>query len=239
MRGLQALLFYFGFTVSTILYALPCVLVRLLPYPWCFAFVSSWCTFNVHWLRLTCGIKYEISGLENIPDQPCVIISNHQSTWETLAFPGIFPTITWVIKKELLYVPFFGWGIASVQPIALNRKQGKKSIRQLISDGKKKIGLGRFVLIFPEGTRIPYGETRPLKSGGFLLAKEAGVNILPVAHDAGRLWSRDRFMKKPGTIHVHIGPAISANGRSTDELRNQYVQWLKQKQSEFFQLNSK
>jgi 1-acyl-sn-glycerol-3-phosphate acyltransferase len=234
MTIFRSTLFYLGFIVSTLLYAIPCVLVRILPYRWCFAFVSSWCTFNVHWLRLTCGIKYKITGLENIPSQACVIMSNHQSTWETLAYPSIFPTLTWVIKKELLYIPFFGWGIASVQPIALDRKQGKKSIRQLISDGKSKLSLGRFLLIFPEGTRIPYGETRPLKAGGFVLAKEANVSILPVAHDAGRLWPRNRFLKKPGTIQVHIGQVITSKDRSAEALRDQYAQWLSDKRAEMY-----
>lgn len=232
MRILRATLFYFGFVISTLLYAIPCVLVRILPYRWCFAFVSSWCTFNVHWLRITCGIQYKITGLENIPSQACVIMSNHQSTWETLAYPSIFPMLTWVIKKELLYIPFFGWGIASIQPIALDRKQGKKSIRQLISDGKSKLGLGRFLLIFPEGTRIPYGETRPLKAGGFVLAKQANVSILPVAHDAGRLWPRNGFLKNPGTIHVHIGQAMTTDAHSAEELRDQYSQWLNDKRAE-------
>lgn len=238
MRFLRAILFYFGFITSTILYAIPCILVRVLPYRWCFSFVSSWCTFNVHWARITCGIKYEITGLENIPDQACVIMSNHQSTWETLAYPSIFPTLTWVIKKELLYVPFFGWGIASVQPIALDRKQGKKSIRHLINDGKRKLDLGRFLLIFPEGTRIPYGETRPLKAGGFVLAKEANVNILPVAHDAGRLWSRDGFLMKAGTIHVHIGKPIVIDEHSAEELRDNYSAWLTNKRDELKKLNA-
>ena len=226
MRILRSALFSIGLFVSTVLYAIPCVLVRILPYRMCFAFVSSWCAVNVFWVRVTCGIKYEISGLENIPGEPCVIMSNHQSTWETLAFPGIFPTLTWVIKKELLYVPFFGWGIASVQPIALNRKQGKKAFQQLINDGKKKLALGRFILIFPEGTRIPYGEQRPLKVGGFMLAKQANVSILPVAHDSGRLWPRKHFLKTAGTVNVRIGKPISASDKSAEELRDMYADWL-------------
>ena len=228
MLLLRSSLFFLGFVISTLVYALPCVLVRVLPYPWCFAFVSSWCTFNVHWLRITCGIDYKIEGLENIPDEPCIIMSNHQSTWETLAYPSIFPMLTWVIKKELLYVPFFGWGIASVEPIALDRKQGKKAMRKLIQDGKKKLSLGRFILIFPEGTRIAYDEIKPLKSGGFVLAKQAKAKILPVAHDSGRLWSRHSFIKQPGTIQIRIGEPIEIGKQSADELREHYATWLQQ-----------
>ena len=232
MRFLRSALFILGLFVSTVLYAIPCVLVRVLPYRMCFAFVSSWCAFNVFWVRVTCGIKYQISGLENIPSEPCVIMSNHQSTWETLAFPGIFPTLTWVIKKELLYVPFFGWGIASVQPIALNRKQGKKAFQQLISDGKKKLALGRYILIFPEGTRIPYEEQRPLKVGGFMLAKQANVSILPVAHDSGRLWPRKQFLKKAGTVNVRIGKPVSTENKTSEELRDMYADWLQATRAE-------
>lgn len=226
MRIIRSGIFLLGMAISTCLWVVPCIVARLFPYKICFAIVSSWCTFNVFWCRITCGIRYEITGLENIPDQACVIMSNHQSTWETLAYPSIFPTLTWVIKKELLYVPLFGWGIASTQPIALDRKQGKKAFQQLIKDGKDKLALDRFILIFPEGTRIPYDEERELKIGGFVLAKKAKTQILPVAHDAGRLWPRKGFLKTAGTIHLHIGKPISTEGSSTEQLRQQYADWL-------------
>lgn len=227
IRIVRSAIFTLVMTLATCLWVIPCIIARLFPYHICFAIVSGWCTFNVTCARLICGIKYEISGLENIPAEPCVIMSNHQSTWETLAYPSIFPTLTWVIKKELLYVPFFGWGIASTQPIALNRSQGKKALRQLIKDGREKINLGRCILIFPEGTRIPYGEQRPLKAGGFVLAKQARVNILPVAHDAGRLWPRNGFIKTPGTIHLHIGKPLETDGLSAEQIRAEYTQWLR------------
>ncbi len=239
MRFLQATLFILGMTISTILYAVPCVLVRVLPYKLCFAFVSSWCAFNVLWLRITCGISHQVYGLDNIPAEPCVIMSNHQSTWETLAFPGLFPMITWVIKKELLYIPLFGWGIASVEPIALNRKQGKKAMQQLIADGRQKLAKGRYILIFPEGTRTPYEEQRPLKVGGFLLAKNANVPILPVAHDSGRLWPRKKFLKKPGTVNVRIGKPISTEHKSAEELRDLYSDWLQTTRKELKELAKK
>ena len=226
MIYIRSAIFLLGMTISTFLWVIPCVVARILPYRICFAIVSSWCTFNLLLAKYICGVRYEISGLDNIPNEACVIMSNHQSTWETLAYPSIFPTLTWVIKKELLYIPVFGWGIASTQPIALDRKQGKKSMRQLIDDGVKKLGLGRFILIFPEGTRIPYGEDRSLKVGGFVLAKEANAYILPVAHDAGRLWPRQSFLKKPGTISLRIGKPIPTEDLTPEQLRHQYSQWL-------------
>ncbi len=226
MRFIRSTIFLLGMIISTCLWVIPCIVARLFPYRICFAIVSSWCTFNVGWAKLICGINYEISGLENIPDKACVIMSNHQSTWETLAYPSIFPTLTWVIKKELLYVPLFGWGIASTQPIALDRKQGKKSFIQLIKDGKEKLALGRFILIFPEGTRIPYEDERTLKIGGFVLAKKANTDILPVAHDAGRLWPRNGFLKSPGTIRLHIGKPFSTQDMTAEQLREHYATWL-------------
>ena len=236
MRFIRSSLFLMGMVLSTCLWVIPCIVARLFPYKICFAIVSSWCTFNVNWLRITCGIHYKITGLENVPEQACVIMSNHQSTWETLAYPSIFPTLTWVIKRELLFVPLFGWGIASTQPIALDRKQGKKAFQQLIKDGKEKLSLGRFILIFPEGTRIPYGEERELKIGGFVLAKKAKTQILPVAHDAGRLWPRKGFLKSPGTIHLHIGKPMPTNENSAEELRSQYAAWLRQTRTEIDKL---
>lgn len=232
MQILRSTLFSLGMLLSILVYTLPCIIVRVLPFRMCFSFVSSWCAFNVFWLKITCGIDYEVTGLENIPDKPCIIMSNHQSTWETLAFPGIFPTLAWVIKKELLYLPLFGWGIASVQPIALDRKKGKKAIQQLVNDGKKKLSLGRFILLFPEGTRIPYDEQRTLKVGGFVLAKQAQADILPVAHDSGRLWPRKQFLKKSGTIQVRIGKPISSANKSADELRAEYSDWLQSTRTE-------
>ena len=226
MTYLRSAIFLLGMTIATCLWVIPSVVARIFPYRICFAIVSSWCTFNLLLAKYVCGIRYEITGAENIPTQACVIMSNHQSTWETLAFPSIFPTLTWVIKKELLYVPLFGWGIAATQPIALDRKQGKKSMRQLIDDGIKKLGLGRFILIFPEGTRIPYGEIRPLKVGGFVLAQEAKTIILPVAHDAGRLWPRHSFLKYPGTISLHIGKPIHTNELTPEQVRQKYANWL-------------
>ncbi len=235
MRIIRSTIFLLGMIISTCLWVIPCVVARIFPYRICFAIVSSWCTFNVHWARIACGINYEIIGLENVPDKACVIMSNHQSTWETLAYPSIFPTLTWVIKKELLYVPLFGWGIASTQPIALNRKRGKKAFQQLIKDGQDKLALGRFILIFPEGTRIPYEEERQLKVGGFILAKKANADILPVAHDAGRLWPRNGFLKSPGTIYLRIGKPMSTSDLSAEEIRQRYADWLQKTRAELKQ----
>lgn len=232
MQALRSALFLIIMMISTLLWVIPCIVARLFPYRICFSIVSSWCWFNTIAAKYICEVNYEIEGLENIPDQPCIIMSNHQSTWETLAFPTIFPTLTWVIKKELLRIPLFGWGIASTQPIALDRNQGKKAMKQLIQDGNEKLGLGRYIIIFPEGTRTTYGESRPLKAGGFVLAKQTKADILPVAHDAGRLWPRNSFIKKSGSIKVVIGKPFSTEELSANEIREKYSSWLEQTKQE-------
>ena len=237
MKVIRSALFMVIITCSTVAWVIPSLLARLLPYRICFSIVSGWCLFNTLAAKYICGVNYSIEGMENIPDQPCVIMSNHQSTWETLAYPSIFPTLAWVIKKELLQVPLFGWGIASTQPIALDRKQGKKALKQLIRDGRERLSKGRFIVIFPEGTRIPYGESRPLKVGGFVLAKQTKADILPVAHDAGRLWPRQSFIKQPGTIHVKIGKPYSSADLSTAELADKYSDWLKKSRLELDKLS--
>ena len=238
MKVIKSALFMLVMTFSTLVWGIPSLLARFFPYRICFTIVSSWCLFNTLAAKYICGINYSIEGIENIPDKPCIIMSNHQSTWETLAFPSIFPTLAWVVKKELLRIPIFGWGIASIQPIALDRKQGKKALKKLISDGIEKLSMGRFILIFPEGTRIPYGETHPLKVGGFVLAKRTKAHILPVAHDAGRLWPRHSFIKHAGTIRVKIGKPYATEGLSTEEITNKYAVWLEQTKKEIDKLSS-
>lgn len=239
IQYLRSIIYLLLMVISTCIWVIPSVLARFFPDKICFAIVYSWCTFNVFSAKLICGIKYNITGLENIPKHACLIMCNHQSTWETLALPSVFPALSWVIKKELLYVPLFGWGIASTQPIPLNRKQGKKALKQLIKDGSEKINSGRSVLIFPEGTRVPYGEARELKVGGFVLAKKTKADILPIAHDSGRLWPRHSLLKKSGTINVVIGKPISTQDSSSDDLKIMYSNWLSHARKDIDRMNTK
>ena len=174
--------------------------------------ISQWAKLMLPLLRLVCGIRYEVRGIENLPKKPCVVLCKHQSTWETLALQKIFPPQVWVLKRELLWIPFFGWALALTSPIAIKRSDGKGAIRQLLKQGKERLAQGFCVVIFPEGTRIPYGKRGKYKSGGAMLAGSAEVPVIPVAHNAGRLWGRNAFSKHPGLIIMSIGEPIETKG---------------------------
>src|SRR5450830_1453854 len=205
MLTLRSLIFTIGQWVFTPIFSL----LALLTFPFSRVtrnkIISLWARSMIWWLRITCNITYVVKGAENIPTTPCVILAKHQSAWETLAFQLIFPAQVYVMKRELLWIPFFGWGLAMTSPIAINRSDGKGAVKQLLKQGKERLAQGFFVVIFPEGTRIPYGERGKYKVGGALLAVSASAPVVPVAHNAGRLWGRNSFIKHPGLITMSIG----------------------------------
>jgi 1-acyl-sn-glycerol-3-phosphate acyltransferase len=176
--------------------------------------IRLWAVWNLWSLEHICGIKYEVSGLENIPDETCIIFSKHQSTWETMALQQFFPPQVYVIKKELLWIPFFGWGIAVLNPIAIDRSSGHTAVKRLVEKGTERLQRGEWIVIFPEGTRVRPGERKRYKIGGAILAAESGFPIIPVAHNAGYYWQKGQFVKKPGTIKVVIGPVIRTKGKN-------------------------
>ena len=176
---------------------------------------------------MTCGLDAEIKGRENIQTIPCgIVFSKHQSTWETLALKTIFSPEAWVIKKELLSVPFFGWAARLVEPIALDRKAGRKAVDQLIEQGRKRLDAGRWVIIFPEGTRTQPGKKGHYKLGGAMLASATGYPVIPVAHNAGQYWPRHSFVKYPGTIQVRIGKPIPPEGKTAQEILVLAENWI-------------
>lgn len=177
-------------------------------------------------LKVICGIRMVVRGLENIPPASCVVLSKHQSAWETLALQLVLPPHVWVAKRELLWIPFFGWLLALSSPIALNRSKGKESMRQLLEQGKIKLEQGFSVVIFPEGTRIPYGEKGRYKIGGAMLASHAGVPVLPIAHNAGKFWGRNAFIKRPGVVQMVIGAPIATAGLKVEEINRQVEEWI-------------
>lgn len=189
--------------------------------------IGFWAHLMVWWLKATCGLRHEVRGQEHIPLEPCVILSNHQSAWETIAFQTIFPAQAWVLKKELLRIPFFGWGLAMTQPIAIDRSEGLKALDSVIRQGQDRLAQGRFVVVFPEGTRMPPGEHGRYNPGGAMLAVRAGVGVLPVAHNAGRFWPRRGFIKTPGVIEVRIGPLIAVEGKRPKQVNEEAARWIK------------
>ena len=157
--------------------------------------ISGWALTMLWLMRVICGIHMQVRGAENIPQQPCIVLCKHQSAWETMALQKVFPPQVWVLKRELLLVPFFGWGLAMTSPIAIQRSDGKGAVKQLLQQGKQRMALGFCVVIFPEGTRIPYGQRGKYKIGGALLAASSGALVVPVAHNAGKLWPKNSFLK--------------------------------------------
>jgi len=188
--------------------------------------ISQWAKLMLHLLRLVCGIRYEVRGIENLPKEPCVVLCKHQSAWETLALQKVFPPQVWVLKRELLWIPFFGWALALTSPIAIKRSDGKGAMRQLLKQGKERLAQGFCVVIFPEGTRIPFGKRGKYKIGGAMLAESAAVPVIPVAHNAGRLWGRNSFSKHPGLIVMSIGKPIETKGLKVEEINTRVEAWI-------------
>lgn len=226
IQTIRSLLYLIGMAVLTFIVGFLCLLTILVPYKVRYKFIVIWSAANLWWLRVTCGLKHTVVGKENIPECPCIVMSNHQSTWETMAIGAVFPPLTWVVKRELLFIPIFGWGLALTHPIALNRSAGRKAVDQLIQQGKKKLSRGHWILIFPEGTRTPPGMKRKFKIGGAMLAAESGAPIVPVAHNSGNYWARRQFTKKSGTIKMVIGPLIESQGKSAEEINQEVFDWI-------------
>lgn len=180
----------------------------------------------VAWLRITCGLRHRVVGLENLPPHPCVILSKHQSAWETIAYQAIFPAQAWVLKRELLWIPLFGWGLAATRPIAIDRKAGVRALDDVVKQGTERLAGGRYVVVFPEGTRMPPGERGRYNPGGAMLAARAGVPVAPVAHNSGSYWRRRGFMKRSGVIEVRVGPPIDVEGRRAKQINAEAEAWI-------------
>ncbi|MBB3103271.1 lysophospholipid acyltransferase family protein [Azomonas macrocytogenes] len=190
----------------------------------------SWCHNAIRATQVLVDIDYRVIGQENIPERPCVILANHQSAWETFFLTGsFFSPLTQVLKRELLDIPFFGWAIRLIKPIAIDRDNPKMALKQVAIQGHERLQQGIWVLIFPEGTRVPVGEPGKFSRSGAALAANAGLPILPIAHNAGSFWPRTGWSKRPGTIQVVIGPPLLAEGegpRAIAELNQRAEQWI-------------
>jgi len=188
--------------------------------------IAFWYTLFLALCRIVLGLHYQIIGRENIPKTPAVILSKHQSAWETVALQAIFPPVVFVMKKSLLMIPFLGWGLAAARMISIDRSAGKDALRQVIKQGRERLKSGFSVVIFPEGTRMAPGQTRRFKAGGAQLAVSTGAPVVPVAHNAGEFWAKNAFVKKAGLITVSIGPAIDPAGKTAEEITAATEQWI-------------
>lgn len=228
MLFLRSLLFYFGQIISVLIFAPLGVIIFPLKFETRYYLVSRWTCFNLWWLKICCGITYKVEGLENIPDKPCIVMCNHQSAFETLALQLIFVPQVWVLKRELTWIPIYGWGLASMQPIAIDRGSAIKSFRQIVEQGCERLKLNLWIIIFPEGTRIAPGKKGKYLPGGGLLAEKSKANIVPVAHNAGYLWPRNSILKKPGTVTFIIGPVIETNNKNAKQITSEVENWINQ-----------
>ena len=226
MLVIRSLVFLLLQLVITPVFALLALLTFPLGRMTRYRFISQWAKMMLPILRVVCGIRHEVKGIENLPQQPCVVLCKHQSAWETLALQKVFPPQVWVLKRELLWLPFFGWALALTSPIAIRRSEGKAAMKQLLQQGKERLAQGFCVVVFPEGTRVPFGQRGKYKIGGVLLAASSGVPVIPVAHNAGRLWGRNAFSKHPGVITMSIGAPIATQGRKADEINAEVEAWI-------------
>ena len=222
----RSLLHVAGQALLTVPFAIAAVVALVLPYRLRYALVSRWARCNLWWLEKTCRLRYSVVGVENIPQQPTIIFCKHESAWETLALQRYFTPQVWVIKRKLLWIPFFGWGLATLRPIAIDRQSGPAALDQILSQGRARLNDGCWVVIFPEGTRVAPGERRRYRQGGALLAAETDHPVLPVAHNAGDVWPRNGLIKRPGTIQLAIGPVIESTGRSAADINRLAETWI-------------
>jgi len=224
---LRSALFMVLMVIATIIWSGVCMLAAPLPYNKRYFVTSRWNVFIVWCAKWICGINYQFKGYENFPDAPAIILSKHQSAWETIFLLANLPRpLVFVFKKEILYIPFFGWGIALLRMIPIDRKQGKNAFKSVVAHGKRRLKDGQWIIMFPEGTRIPVGQQGKYKSGGTRLAVETGAVVVPIALNSGECWPKNSFIKKPGTVTVSVGKPISSEGKTPDELMEQVEQWI-------------
>ena len=226
MLFIRSLLFWIGLTLSTLVITPIVPLLYPIPYPLRYRFAHQWTRFNLWWLELCCGLKYRVKGSENIPDTPCIVMAKHQSAWETMALQKMFPPQVWIMKREIFWLPFFGWAIAAMEPIAIDRSSGHRAVAQIVKQGTKKLQQGRWIVVFPEGTRVPPGKKGRYGLGGAILATESGYPAIPVAHNAGEFWKRNAFIKLPGVIDVVIGKPIFPKEKTAAELNKEIENWI-------------
>jgi 1-acyl-sn-glycerol-3-phosphate acyltransferase len=230
MTLLRSAVFALALVLVTPPYAVVALLCFPLPRLLRYRVISGWSRLVVRMAHGLCGIRWRIEGGEQLPSRPAVILSKHQSAWETMAFQVIFPPQSYLLKRELLWIPFFGWGLALMSPIAIDRSRGLAALRQLVRRGKERLAQGFWVVVFPEGTRVAPGVRRKYQLGGALLAEHSGAPVVPVAHNAGLLWPRNAFLKRAGVITVRIGPTIDSSGRDAATINALAEKWIEEQQ---------
>ncbi len=222
----RSAIFWVGFVFTTVIFGLLLTVLFFTPSNFRLRIAKLWACSSLWLLKVICKLDYVVKGKEYITRQNAIVLCKHQSTWETLALHAIIPLGRWVFKRELMIIPIFGWALALTDPIAINRGAGRKAVYQLLHEGIKKLKQGKWLILFPEGTRSVPGIEQKYKIGGALLAVKSGYPILPVAHNAGEFWPRHSFIKWPGTITVCVGPMIEANNKPADKVLSEVHDWI-------------
>ncbi len=223
----RSLLFALLIVIATVVWAIACFGFVLLPYRQRYWMITRWNVFICYAAKYVCGIHWQVKGLHNLPDAPVILLSKHQSAWETIFYCWLMPRpLIFVFKKSLLYIPFFGWGLAMLRMIAIDRSRGREAMAQVIETGRERLNNGQWVIMFPEGTRTPVGSQGKYKTGGTILAIGTDTPVVPIAVNSGDCWPRNAFIKKPGTIIVSIGPPISPQGLTAIQLMEKVEDWI-------------
>ncbi len=226
MNAIRSALFNLCFFLTTPFYALMVTFSRLFGFSAAWFWATYWSRSLMFMARICCGIRIEVEGREHMPKEACVVMAKHQSTLETLAMPSLTPPFVWILKRELFYIPLFGWALWALNAIAIRRGNPREALKQVIEQGKAFLAKGRWVIVFPEGTRTAAGETGSYQPGGIVLAAKAGVGILPLAHNAGVHWPKRGFIKTPGVVRVRFLPFIPAE-RVAATPRNELLEEIK------------
>lgn len=226
MLWIRSILFLLGLLIVTPIFSILVILLFPLPDVMRSRIASGWAHFVMFWLRLTCNLDYQVRGQENMPDHPSIILSKHQSAWETIGLQIIFPPQVWVMKRSLLLIPFLGWAFVALAAIPIDRSAGREALKKLVANGKDRLARGLWVVIFPEGTRTAPGEKSKYHIGGAWLAAKTETTVVPVAHNAGKYWRKNAFIKHPGTIQVVIGKPIETAGLKPDQVNKQVEAWI-------------
>jgi 1-acyl-sn-glycerol-3-phosphate acyltransferase len=229
---LRSAIFLLGQILATVLLGPIMLLMKPFRFETRYAAANLWVRFSLWLLKTVCGLSYEVRGLENIPERNGIIVCKHQSAFETIALQVIFPPVVFILKQELLRIPVWGWAMATLEPIAIDRQAKSQAMKQILRDGEARIGHGRWVVLFPEGTRVAPGQKGRYGTSGGILAHRAGCPVVPVAHNAGEYWAKNGFLKFPGVIQVRVGPPIDASQLSAGEINHRAEHWIESQMAE-------
>ena len=220
------MVFYISLFTATVMVSISMSLMFFLPYAFHYRMANLWVQYILWSLYKICGLRYVVEGAENISQGNGIILCKHQSAWETIALQAIFPPQIFILKREVLWLPFFGWAMALCDPIAIDRSKKTSSLQQIVKQGIQHLQAGRWVVVFPEGTRVAPGEAKPYHVGGAMLAQRSGYPVVPVAHNAGEFWARRSIVKYPGVIRVRIGPPIDTRHMKAKEINQAAQDWI-------------